>query len=82
MTARITSASLTNYGNAPSGSFSVHIGDTIINYSMTKDEAMELMSLLFTFIHRRKSELADAVRNIETPALLEAPKAVIDDLPF
>lgn len=73
MTSKVTSLHIDNWYAKPTGHFTIQAGDMTVTSQLDADDCERLFTLLLGMVERRKEQLAEDVRNVET-ALPAPPK--------
>lgn len=69
---KVSSVSVTHYGQNPEGSFNVHGGDTSVTTRFTPEEAHRVQALVLDIFRDRQQALAQSISEMSVP-LLGAP---------
>jgi len=70
MPGKIVSLSITHYYGDPDGSFTFQHDSGTISHKLDKEEIEKIWAVAHEAIERTKHQIADQIRQIETPALL------------
>lgn len=81
MTSKVTAVALDNWYSEPRGTFTIVAGDMSITGKFTPEDAERIFTIVLDIVAKRKDQLAEDMRNLETRAL-PSPPAIDDEIPF